>query len=55
MTPDSFYADSRSMSIDKLIDKANGMVTEGAWALDIGGMSSRPGASIISMKRSGLE
>lgn len=48
MTPDSFYADSRSMSIDKIVDKANGMIDEGAWALDIGGMSSRPGASIIS-------
>jgi dihydropteroate synthase len=48
VTPDSFYADSRSMSIDKLIVKANEMVTEGAWALDVGGMSSRPGASIIS-------
>ncbi|MGB1119826.1 MAG: dihydropteroate synthase [Chitinophagales bacterium] len=48
VTPDSFYADSRSMSIDKIVDKANGMIDEGAWALDIGGMSSRPGASIIS-------
>ena len=48
VTPDSFYADSRSMSIDKLIIKADEMVADGAWALDIGGMSSRPGASIIS-------
>lgn len=48
VTPDSFYADSRSMSIDQLIVKANEMIAEGAWALDIGGMSSRPGASIIS-------
>ncbi|MGC6420629.1 MAG: dihydropteroate synthase [Chitinophagales bacterium] len=48
VTPDSFYADSRSMSIDKIVDKANGMIDEGAWALDIGGMSSRPGASIVS-------
>lgn len=48
VTPDSFYADSRSMSIDKIVDKANEMIDEGAWALDIGGMSSRPGASIIS-------
>ena len=36
------------MSIDKLFVKANEMVAEGAWALDVGGMSSRPGASIIS-------
>ena len=48
MTPDSFYADSRSMSIDKLVVKADEMVAQGAWALDVGGMSSRPGASIIS-------
>ena len=48
VTPDSFYADSRSMSIDKLIIKADEMVADGAWALDVGGMSSRPGASIIS-------
>ena len=48
VTPDSFYADSRSMSIDKLIIKADEMLADGAWALDVGGMSSRPGASIIS-------
>ena len=48
VTPDSFYADSRSMSVDKLLQNANKMVDEGAWGLDVGGMSSRPGASIIS-------
>ena len=36
------------MSIDKLLVKADEMISEGAWALDVGGMSSRPGASIIS-------
>ena len=49
ITPDSFYAPSRNPSdIQKTLEKAMGMVDNGAKIIDIGGMSSRPGASEIS-------
>ena len=35
------------MQVDGL-SKAKQMIDEGAWAIDIGGMSSRPGASILT-------
>lgn len=48
-TPDSFYAGSRlSGSIDDIVERAGQMIKEGAAILDIGGMSSRPGAKAIS-------
>lgn len=48
-TPDSFYAPSRSAeSIDVALQMASKMLSEGARILDIGGMSSRPGAREIS-------
>ena len=48
ITPDSFYSASRNMEVDGVLIKAKQMIDEGAWALDIGGMSSRPGASILT-------
>ena len=50
VTPDSFYEDSRKVSHDTLISQARKMISEGATILDIGGYSSRPGASHISEK-----
>lgn len=47
-TPDSFYEESRSMSLQQTIDKIGQMVIEGASIIDIGGQSTRPGATIIS-------
>jgi dihydropteroate synthase len=47
-TPDSFYTDSRIDSKEKLIRQAEKMLTEGAAILDLGGLSSRPGAMEIS-------
>lgn len=47
-TPDSFFADSRSRSEDELIAKATQLVGESAILLDIGGLSTRPGAATIS-------
>lgn len=46
-TPDSFYAQGRSMDSDWLLEKAKGMVDQGAAILDVGGASSRPGAELV--------
>jgi dihydropteroate synthase len=48
MTPDSFYAGSRIRSEEMLIGQAEKMLSEGAVILDLGGLSSRPGALEIS-------
>ena len=48
LTPDSFYAGSRIRSENMLIGQAEKMLTEGAVILDLGGLSSRPGALEIS-------
>jgi dihydropteroate synthase len=47
MTPDSFFAGSRMSDEKALLQRAERMITEGSSILDIGGMSSRPGATII--------
>lgn len=47
ITPDSFHADSRTQTRDSWLFQAEKMLNEGAEILDIGGMSSRPGADII--------
>lgn len=47
-TPDSFFADSRQTTIEQIVLTAEKMTVDGARFLDIGGMSSRPGAEIIS-------
>ena len=49
VTPDSFYASSRVQSNDAILERAEQMIREGATILDIGGYSSRPGASDISI------
>lgn len=48
VTPDSFHADSRVASVQQAVDRAGNMLKEGATFLDVGGMSSRPGAKLIS-------
>ena len=50
ITPDSFYDGGTNTDISKVIKKAEQMLVEGATILDIGGMSSRPGADIISIE-----
>jgi dihydropteroate synthase len=50
VTPDSFYEGSRVRTEHALLKQAERMITEGGKILDIGGMSSRPGAEIISEK-----
>ena len=49
ITPDSFYSGSRIHSADMLIRQAEKMLTEGATILDLGGLSSRPGATEITV------
>jgi dihydropteroate synthase len=47
-TPDSFHAASRVASVQQAVDQAGDMLEAGATFLDVGGMSSRPGAKLIS-------
>ncbi|MFN8323501.1 MAG: dihydropteroate synthase [Chitinophagales bacterium] len=48
VTPDSFYDGGKLSRPDALLEQAEKMIAEGATILDLGGMSSRPGAEIIS-------
>lgn len=49
ITPDSFYPPSRiSENSEKAVDLAGQMALQGAKIIDIGGMSSRPGAEEIT-------
>lgn len=47
VTPDSFYADSRIATTTALLDRASQMAKDGVHFFDIGGYSTRPGASRI--------
>lgn len=48
VTPDSFFEDSRSSKLDDVLRKVEKMLSEGADFIDVGGMSTRPGAIEIS-------
>ena len=50
ITPDSFYADSRT-AIEEVVAKAGQMLADGADVLDIGGESTRPGSEAVDLKR----
>ena len=47
-TPDSFYNKGKNSSVDEFVANAIQMMDDGATILDIGGMSSRPGAAFIT-------
>jgi len=49
-TPDSFSGDGLSGNLQKALSQAELMVKEGADILDIGGESTRPGASPVSLQ-----
>lgn len=49
VTPDSFYDGGRYGDMDKITSRIEAMVDHGAQLIDVGGMSSRPGAQIISV------
>ncbi len=48
VTPDSFYAESRTQTEEAITHRVEQMVTEGADMIDIGAYSSRPGANDVS-------
>ena len=49
-TPDSFYDGGRYAGVEDALRQAERMLAAGAAILDIGGMSSRPGADIIGVE-----
>jgi dihydropteroate synthase len=53
ITPDSFFAGSRYHSDGEILTAAGRMLEDGASFLDIGGYSSRPGASFITEEEEG--
>lgn len=61
VTPDSFYAGSRSETEKDIVQRLHQIINEGASIIDIGGYSSRPNAEHISAEeemnrlRNGLE
>lgn len=50
VTPDSFYAGSRHIAEESLLNQAEQMLKEGATVLDIGGQSTRPGSEKITIE-----
>lgn len=50
VTPDSFYAHSRMESVEGLCHRIADVIAEGATIVDVGGYSSRPGASEVSIE-----
>lgn len=48
VTPDSFYDGGKTTNIDSILSQASGMLMDGAHFLDIGGYSSKPGATNIT-------
>ncbi|KAA5537017.1 dihydropteroate synthase [Taibaiella lutea] len=48
ITPDSFYTKGRENSVAEHVDNADKMMEAGAAIIDIGGLSTRPGAIEIS-------
>ena len=48
VTPDSFFENSRVNDVLLLLEQAEKQIKEGATILDIGGVSTRPGAEMIS-------
>lgn len=48
-TPDSFYPGSRFQGVDRILQRAEKMLMEGASFLDIGGQSTRPGSKQVSI------
>ena len=47
-TPDSFYSGSRLPDPEVALERARGMISDGAHILDVGAVSTRPGAEEVS-------
>ena len=50
VTPDSFYDGGRLADSDSVLKQAEKMLTDGATFIDVGGYSTRPGASDVSVE-----
>jgi dihydropteroate synthase len=50
VTPDSFSDGGQFLDVDRAVSRALQMVEEGAYIIDVGGESSRPGADPVSEK-----
>jgi dihydropteroate synthase len=50
ITPDSFYAPSRSMDLEEIYLRAKAMVEQGASIIDVGAETTRPGAGLVSVQ-----
>ena len=48
ITPDSFFDGAKYQTTDQSLAQVEKMLAEGATIIDVGGMSSRPGAEVIS-------
>lgn len=48
VTPDSFSDGGDFVSVERAVERAEGMVAEGAAIIDVGGESTRPGATPVS-------
>jgi dihydropteroate synthase len=49
-TPDSFFKDSRKVSIAASLEKSGQMIEDGATIIDVGGQSTRPGSDVIAVE-----
>jgi dihydropteroate synthase len=49
LTPDSFFDGGKHKHLDSALRQTEKMLSEGASIIDIGGMSSRPGAALVSV------
>lgn len=48
ITPDSFYSGSRNILIESALKTASKMLEDGAFIIDIGGQSTRPGSTLLT-------
>ena len=48
VTPDSFSDGGRYLAVDRALSRARAMIAEGAGIIDVGGESTRPGASPVT-------
>lgn len=48
LTPDSFFDGGRHLQSDNIMETCNQMLVDGAHIIDIGGISTRPGAQEVS-------
>lgn len=54
VTPDSFFDGGKFSDLNLAIERVGQMIEEGASIIDIGGMSSRPGAEVIDIEEEAL-